>query len=349
MNRNNYLRHNRITMDVNFTPAKNIDVTYTQPQDINVEFINESDINIEFINESDINVSFQNPVPIVVEFENWKWPQGIPWPPGGDWLSAYEVAVNNGFVWTEAEWLASLQGEPWSVVHNELTGREANNAHPISSITGLQDELNNKQETLVSGTNIKTVNGDSILWTGDLAISWWSTTVIDTRENIFTLTPDKWTQAFATDTQEIFIYNNKWIQSDSNYDDRVWAVDMGVVQDSNRAWYWKTYISDKRISNSSIWSNRNTEEWGLRLSNVWGLNVLQGYLSWEWRTLLSWINLQLDTEEPDIETLDFWAYRISIFNGNSDEKDMYGTPIVQSMTIDMWAIQSPLILSWWTF
>lgn len=30
---------------------------------------------------------------------------------GADGLSAYEVAVNNGFVGTEAEWLASLEGE----------------------------------------------------------------------------------------------------------------------------------------------------------------------------------------------------------------------------------------------
>jgi len=40
--------------------------------------------------------------------------QGIPGndgSDGADGLSAYEIAVNNGFVGTEAEWLASLQGE----------------------------------------------------------------------------------------------------------------------------------------------------------------------------------------------------------------------------------------------
>ncbi len=31
-------------------------------------------------------------------------------------LSAYEIAVNNGFIGTEAEWLASLKGEKGDVV-----------------------------------------------------------------------------------------------------------------------------------------------------------------------------------------------------------------------------------------
>ena len=38
----------------------------------------------------------------------------------------------------------------------------------ISTITGLQDALNAKQATLVSGTNIKTVNGNSIVGSGNI-------------------------------------------------------------------------------------------------------------------------------------------------------------------------------------
>lgn len=38
-------------------------------------------------------------------------PAGADGVPGADGLSAYEVAVANGFVGTEAEWLLSLQGE----------------------------------------------------------------------------------------------------------------------------------------------------------------------------------------------------------------------------------------------
>lgn len=41
----------------------------------------------------------------------------------------------------------------------------------LSSQTDLQNALNAKQDTLVSGTNIKTINGSSVLGSGDLVIS----------------------------------------------------------------------------------------------------------------------------------------------------------------------------------
>lgn len=47
----------------------------------------------------------------------------------------------------------------------------ASHTHAISDITNLQSTLNGKQATLVSGTNIKTVNGSSILGSGNLSIN----------------------------------------------------------------------------------------------------------------------------------------------------------------------------------
>lgn len=41
----------------------------------------------------------------------------------------------------------------------------------IANIAGLETALNGKQSTLVSGTNIKTVNGNSLLGTGNLTLS----------------------------------------------------------------------------------------------------------------------------------------------------------------------------------
>lgn len=46
----------------------------------------------------------------------------------------------------------------------------ASHTHAISDITNLQSTLNGKQATLVSGTNIKTVNGSSILGSGNLNV-----------------------------------------------------------------------------------------------------------------------------------------------------------------------------------
>ena len=40
----------------------------------------------------------------------------------------------------------------------------------LSNQTDLQSALDGKQDTLVSGTNIKTINGTSVLGSGDLAV-----------------------------------------------------------------------------------------------------------------------------------------------------------------------------------
>ena len=53
-----------------------------------------------------------------------------------------------------------------------LNGKAASShSHVISDVTGLQTALDGKQATLVSATNIKTVNGNSLLGSGDLVIS----------------------------------------------------------------------------------------------------------------------------------------------------------------------------------
>ena len=63
-----------------------------------------------------------------------------------------------------------------SVAWSSITGKPSTftpsaHTHAISDITNLETTLNGKQATLVSGTNIKTINGESILGSGDLTIS----------------------------------------------------------------------------------------------------------------------------------------------------------------------------------
>ena len=43
-------------------------------------------------------------------------------------------------------------------------------SHAISDVTNLQNSLNGKQDTLESGTNIKTVNGISIMGSGNISV-----------------------------------------------------------------------------------------------------------------------------------------------------------------------------------
>ncbi len=64
-----------------------------------------------------------------------------------------------------AEGATSNQTDVFLLDRTNHTGSQA-----ISTVTGLQDLLNAKQEKLVSGTNLKTINGESILGSGDLAV-----------------------------------------------------------------------------------------------------------------------------------------------------------------------------------
>lgn len=54
-----------------------------------------------------------------------------------------------------------------------LLASKANTVHPhaIADVSDLQTQLDGKQVTLVSGTNIKTVNGSTLLGSGDIVIS----------------------------------------------------------------------------------------------------------------------------------------------------------------------------------
>lgn len=62
-----------------------------------------------------------------------------------------------------------------SVGWTDITGKPSTftpsaHTHVIADVTGLQAELNAKQATLVSATNIKTVNGTSLLGSGNIVV-----------------------------------------------------------------------------------------------------------------------------------------------------------------------------------
>lgn len=60
---------------------------------------------------------------------------------------------------------------PASHSHIKANITDFAHTHPINEIVNLQTALDSKQATLVSGTNIKTINGTSVLGSGDLIIS----------------------------------------------------------------------------------------------------------------------------------------------------------------------------------
>lgn len=59
-----------------------------------------------------------------------------------------------------------------SAIQTQLNGKAASShTHTIANVTGLQPALDAKQATLVSGTNIKTINSQSLLGAGNIVIS----------------------------------------------------------------------------------------------------------------------------------------------------------------------------------
>jgi len=61
--------------------------------------------------------------------------------------------------------------KPRTLANSVADGGPLANGDPtIADVTGLQAALDSKQATLVSGTNIKTINGAPVLGSGDLVI-----------------------------------------------------------------------------------------------------------------------------------------------------------------------------------
>lgn len=111
---------------------------------------------------------------------------------GPQGLSAYEVALQNGFVGTEQEWLDSLKAEisedEFKTINGESIVGQGNieiggggtsnynnltNKPKINNIELNENKTSNDlglQDKLVSGTNIKTINNQSILGSGNITI-----------------------------------------------------------------------------------------------------------------------------------------------------------------------------------
>lgn len=86
---------------------------------------------------------------------------------GFDGLSAYQIAQQHGFIGTEQEWLDSLKGDKGEAGVTDYNQLENT---PDLSQFATQSDLADKQDKLISGTNIKTINNQSILGDGNITI-----------------------------------------------------------------------------------------------------------------------------------------------------------------------------------
>jgi len=193
-----------------------------------------------------------------------------------------------------------------------------------------------------TGDNVQNVLDEIIAGGG-------SSLLIDTIINIFNSTPEEGQQAFSTDTEKYYLYqDSKWKESDAISSERTGALDMGAIQGSILSGYGKEYVSSKIISNCNVGSNSEAKKGAIRtvFANSLQRDLFQIYLQENWQTILTGVNIQTDKNEAivDIEFTDFAPWVLSLITGNSDVKDINGTPIVQNMQSDMGAIQTPLVI-----
>ncbi len=87
-------------------------------------------------------------------------------------LSTGKIYRHDGVSWV----LVLNPGSGGPVLWNDITGKPSTftpsaHSHVINDISDLQAALNAKQATLVSGANIKSINGLSLIGSGDLSIA----------------------------------------------------------------------------------------------------------------------------------------------------------------------------------
>lgn len=112
-------------------------------------------------------------------------------------------------------------------LQNSINGKaNVGHTHAISEITNLQSTLNGKQATLVSGTNIKTINGNSILGSGNLSLAM-SIAQKSINNDIIN----------ATSTKSCYVVIDNWLVQ--------WGVFIGAYGDTTnwevtfpKAYYW---------------------------------------------------------------------------------------------------------------
>lgn len=141
-----------------------------------------------------------------------------------------------------------------NVVSSSVTSTELGYLSGVTS--GVQGQINAKQDTLVSGNNIKTINSESLLGSGDIEIV---ATVADSRIGLLSSSPSPNTLGYATDTKQFYLYTNKWLTISNiigvpnERNDSI--INIGALPSyAETAGYSNKYISGKTISNSAIGS-----------------------------------------------------------------------------------------------
>lgn len=204
----------------------------------------------------------------------------------------------------------------------------------FNPITGNLDKVNppvdisGKQDTLVSGTNIKTINSTSLLGSGNIAISAGSSLIIDTKRNILTSTPADPSVALASDTNEYYAYDGtNWNKASLKFNTDASAPDMGYKQGNDKNGYANEYIDSKRFTNLAIGQfNEQPYEGAIRYDMSQSPPTFELFARGIWNKIFydfQMINGKLEHIPK--------KYTIDVNSGNSVEKGLNGLPYILSL------------------
>ena len=154
----------------------------------------------------------------------------------------------------------------WVITNTQTSAEWWNITGTLSDQTDLQNALDDKQDVLVSGTNIKTVNNNSLLGSWNIDIPSGKNDIVTSvtapsDHTVLWIKDNSWTQA----PNELYYYNNEggeWVEFD-------WVYRWSSAPDYFHLWYdlndWTLKASDARTSDNfipicliSYWSSAET-------------------------------------------------------------------------------------------
>ena len=120
--------------------------------------------------------------------------------PKTDLASGVQTSLNKADTALQS-YTEQYKGTVTGVKINGSTKNPSNGVVDLGTVITSHQDISGKQDRLVSGTNIKTINGESILGSGDISIS---STPVDETDPIFTASP-----ASSITDENITSWNNK--------------------------------------------------------------------------------------------------------------------------------------------
>ena len=193
-----------------------------------------------------------------------------------------------------------------------------NNLSWYATTSDLTTWLATKQDELVSSTNIKTINGSSVLWSWDLIVTWWAAYSAGTWIDITSWTiSNTWVTSVNGQTWAVTI--SWWWQE--TYDaivDSLWYWDYTSVKAALDAWKCRLFVKN--------WTYNHVDEyWDASSSSLWDV-----YIVWE---SVKWVVINFSSQNSSSSNRSFIRLRNNSSNGHAF--------VMKNMTVNV----AP---AWWT-